>query len=370
MQISIPHLFMTEMKSERYATRAIKDIGKLSDDGVFVYNLFQEKLSYCNKSLIKILDVSRNDIADKSFLVLKEHLKDDDDFLRSRLDELVTKSKIMNIEFRLNAKGEKFVSCDAYFIKEKRVIIGFVKDVTHSKKHIDYITEFGARKDAILDMVSRNLSEPLNLTNNLLNMLDQLTVGQPQRKVGNYTRLIRENTQQCIEIINSFMREEHLASKNVFVKPTRFDVIFRIQILIARIKEFSPDQNIKLISDLKELYVSGDDVKFFQVIHNLLTNAVKFTPAKGTITIEVWEKEETYMVSVTDNGIGIPDYLQPYVFNKNTPAGRSGLKGEKSIGMGLYVVKKLVDLMKGYVSFSSEENKGTSFLMELPKDGN
>jgi two-component system, OmpR family, sensor histidine kinase VicK len=360
---------MTKMKSERYAIRAIKDIGKLSDDGMFVYNLFQEKLVYCNKALTTILGVSKSSIIDKPFLVLKDYFKDDEDFLKNRLDDLVAKSKTMNTELRLNTADEKFISCDAYLIKDERVIIGFVKDVTNSKKHIDYITEFGARKDAVLDMVSHNLSEPLNLTHNLLNMVDQLNSGLQQRKIGNYTRLIRENTQQCIEIINSFLREEHLESKRVFVKPTRFDAILKIKIIISRIKDFSPGQNIGLVSDLDELYVTGDDVKFFQVVHNLLTNAVKFTPHSGTITVEVKMQESTFSVAVTDNGIGIPDYLQPYIFDRNTPAGRTGLKGERSIGMGLYIVKKLVSLMKGKIFFKSEENKGTSFLIEMPKDG-
>jgi two-component system sensor histidine kinase VicK len=359
---------MTEMKSERYAARAIKDIGKLSDDGVFVYNLFQEKLAYCNKALTNIFEVSKSEIIDKPFLALKDHFKDDEEFLQNRLDDLVSKSKIMNIELRLNATKDKFISCDAYFIKDKRVIIGFVKDVTNSRQHVDYMSEFGAKKDAILDMVSRNLSEPLNLTNNLVNMVDQLASGLQQKKIRNYTMLIRENTQQCIEIINSFLREEHLESKNVFVKPTRFDAIAKIKIVIERLKDFSPDQDIRLISDVEELYVTGDDVKYFQVVHNLLTNAIKFTPSKGTIAVEVIVHEATFSVSITDNGIGIPDYLKSYIFNKNTPAGRTGLKGERSIGMGLYVVKKLIDLMKGNVSFKSEENKGTSFLIELPKD--
>jgi two-component system sensor histidine kinase VicK len=356
------------MKSERYATRAIKDIGKLSDDGIFVYNLFQEKLAYCNNSLTNILEVSKREIIDKSFAALRDHFKDDDEFLRNRLDDLVSKSKIMDIELRLNTRKDKFISCDVYFIKDKRVIIGFVKDVTNSKQHTEYITEFGARKDAILDMISHNLSQPLNLTNNLINMVDQLTSGTQQNKIRNYTRIIRENTQQCIEIINSFMREEHLESKKIFVKPARFDALSKIKIIIDKLRDFSPDQNITLISEVDELYVTGDDVKFFQVVHNLISNSIKFTPSKGTITVEVIVYETTFSVSVTDNGIGIPDYLQPYIFNKNTPAARTGLKGERSIGMGLYVVKKLIDLMKGYISFKSEENKGTSFLIELPKD--
>ena len=74
-----------------------------------------------------------------------------------------------------------------------------------------------------------------------------------------------------------------------------------------------------------------------------------------------------FSVSVKDNGIGVHEYLRPYLFKKNTPAGRPGLRGDKSTGMGLYIVKKLVDLMNGSISFESEQNEGSIFAVQFPK---
>lgn len=82
---------------------------------------------------------------------------------------------------------------------------------------------------------------------------------------------------------------------------------------------------------------------------------------------EVADQLSSLNISVSDNEIGIPEYLHPHLFKKNTPAGRPGLRGEKSIRMGLYIVKKLVNLMNGSISFDSEENKGSTFMVEFPK---
>jgi two-component system sensor histidine kinase VicK len=73
-------------------------------------------------------------------------------------------------------------------------------------------------------------------------------------------------------------------------------------------------------------------------------------------------------IVIKDDGVGIPEKLQPYIFEKQTRAGRPGLKGEVSNGIGLYVSKKLTKLLGGKISFESKENKGTTFKLEFPKE--
>lgn len=357
------------MKSEKYSTDLIEVIGELSGDGIFIYNLADQKFKYCNEAFSGLLEISREDIIHQSHQSVKTFLKEDDTYMLTHFEELKVTSKLHNVEVRLKSQtGDKFISCDIYLVRDQHLVIGIVKDITTLKEHANYIIEFGARKDVILDMVAHNLSGPLNLTADLLNLIDQLNKSVQYKKIDSHTRLIRENTQQCIEIINSFLKEEHLESEHVFVRKNRFDVIAKIKIVMLRLKAFNTDKRLDLVSNTRELIMSGDDVKFFQVIHNLLSNAVKFTPSGGVISVDVQDKGKSFTIVVKDNGIGIPEYLQSHIFKKNTPASREGLRGEKSIGIGLYIVKELVELMKGKISFESGENRGTSFLVELPKE--
>ena len=352
---------------EEYSLTAVKDIARISNDGVLVYHVEKATIEFCNKSLSRILDKPVNQIIEEGIIGFGNILKDDEGFLISSYNKLRSDTRISNLELRVNSDQEKYISVDAYFIAKANIIVALIKDITKAKEHFNYIVEFGARKDALLDVVCNNLSGPLNITNNLLDLIDQANKAQQYRKIDNSAILIRENTQHCIDIISSLLREEHLASPTISVERTRFDVISKINIVVERYKLFSSGKEIKIISSKKQLFVTGDDVKFFQVINNLVSNAVKFTDSNGRIIIEVKDQTSAFSIVVRDNGIGIPEYLHPHLFKKNTPAGRPGLKGEKSIGMGLYIVKKLVDLMNGSMTFESEENNGSNFMVEFPK---
>jgi two-component system sensor histidine kinase VicK len=354
------------METRKYPLRAIKDIGRLSPDGLLLYNLSEARVEYCNKSLSRILGVSKDDLMD--IATLRRTILDDDKLIEDQLRDLKANSQVSNVELRVKSKDNKYISCDAYFINKGNVIVAIVKDITKSKQHLNYTVDFGARKDVILDMVAHNMSGPLNMTNNLLDVVDRMKKTREFKSIDNPTRLIRENTQQCIEIINSFLKQEHLTSETIYVESNRFDIIEKLQSVVDKFKEFVKDKHIKVITKAKNVFITGDDVKLFQVIHNLVSNAVKFTDANGKISIEVIELNDTVQIKVQDNGIGIPEYLHPHLFKKNTPAGRTGLRGEKSIGMGLYIVKKLVELMKGDVSFETEEDHGTIFTVELPRN--
>src|SRR5687768_6075793 len=353
---------------EAYSLQTLKELGDLSEDGVIVYDLEERKIKYCNSGLYKIFDISPQALKAKGVELLRSAIKDNDEFLTDQVNEIKQKSKVSGVEMRVAAKEEKYVVCDAYYIRQSNLITAFIKDVSKSKLQFNYVVEFGARKDTILDMISHNLSGPLNLTNNLLDLVDQLSRDQHLGKIGQYSRLIRENTQNCIDIINSFLKHEHFTSEHIAVEANRFDVLAKIKIIVEHFCQFAPKKDIQIISEHKELFVTGDDVKFFQIVNNLLSNAVKFTEDNGKIIINLTEGPTSYSISIKDNGIGIPEYFHQHLFEKNTPASRTGLRGEKSIGMGLYIVRKLITLMNGTITFESVENEGSTFTVEFPKN--
>lgn len=108
-------------------------------------------------------------------------------------------------------------------------------------------------------------------------------------------------------------------------------------------------------------------MKFLQIINNLVSNAIKFTRENGQITVQLEKLEKTALITVADNGIGIPKSLHPILFNKYTKAGRKGVDGEESFGLGMWIVKSLTEAHKGRVWFESEEGKGSKFYVEIPQ---
>lgn len=116
-----------------------------------------------------------------------------------------------------------------------------------------------------------------------------------------------------------------------------------------------------------QVFAEVDEPKFMQAVNNLLSNAIKFTPDGGTITLRLKEKEEKLLVTVTDTCIGIPAKFHAGLFNKFNDARRPGLKGELSVGLGMSIIKTIVEWHEGKIWFESEENKGTTFYVEIAK---
>jgi two-component system sensor histidine kinase VicK len=110
-----------------------------------------------------------------------------------------------------------------------------------------------------------------------------------------------------------------------------------------------------------------DDNKFMQVINNLISNAIKFTPDGGEITVALEEKEESVLIKVADTGIGFLEKYHATLFEKFTQTRRTGIKGEPSVGLGMSIVKTIVEWHQGKIWFESQEDKGTTFYIELPK---
>lgn len=105
--------------------------------------------------------------------------------------------------------------------------------------------------------------------------------------------------------------------------------------------------------------------KFHRMIDNLLTNAIKFTHKAGKIIIELLNYNKKLVLKISDNGIGIPPHNEEKIFDQFTDASRKGTLEEGGTGMGLYIVKKIIEMHNGKLWFESTVNEGTTFFIEL-----
>ncbi len=135
----------------------------------------------------------------------------------------------------------------------------------------------------------------------------------------------------------------------------------------CRKSEASADRVFNLTSSAKSIYIDLDEAKFMQIMNNLVTNALKFTHPGGVIEVDILEKANGVLFSFGDNGIGIPEEFHSELFDKFTRARRKGLNGEPTLGLGLSIVKTIVEWHNGRVWVESQENTGTKFFFELPK---
>jgi two-component system, OmpR family, sensor histidine kinase VicK len=348
----------------------ISAIGEVSGDGIFIYSISEKKLAYVNDSLLRIFDISHPSFKQQPEFFVTHVVADDLDYLKEEFSKLMSQGRVENLEFKTrdHAGSQRSIAASAYVLDKVDMIVGFIRDITQSREHENYIINYGAKKNTLLDMVTHNLSGPLLISKNLIESLDDLIEQKDTKKIGAHVKVIKENTSHCIDIVNEFLEEEHLVSEQIYTKANRFDMVEKIESVLERCRKGFKEYTFVFRKESEQVFVSNDDVKFLQTINNLLSNAVKWSPSGSTIEVRLQETTHDVLLVVSDSGVGIPEKVRPYIFQRHSLASRPGLKGEKSIGMGLYIVKKLVSLMQGEIWFESKLNAGTTFFVRLPKD--
>lgn len=347
----------------------IKRVGDLTNDGVAVYDLHDQKFLYTNQQFLEIFKVKDSSVTIDKNSVLRYVLTEDVEYLKERTRELMTKGTVSSTEFRIKSPGNdtRYLRCEVMMLDNKHVVTAFIKDVSKTKKHEEFLIKYTAQKDIMLDMLTHNLSGPLQLSKDVISTISR---GYEQNNMTNVNKLIgimQENTQQCIDIVNDFLHEEHMESSFTYVRKTRFDVIDKINVMLVKLREINHEKVFNFNPSSKSFVICSDAVKFFQVIHNVLSNSIKFTKPDGVIDISIEDGKDAFAIRIKDNGIGIPKNAHPELF-KEKVKGRAGLRGEKSKGLGLYIANRLVQLMGGQITFSSPDSGGTTFCITLPKE--
>lgn len=244
---------------------------------------------------------------------------------------------------------------------------GTASDITHAKAVSLNAQKFNTKKDATLEILSHDLAAPLVLLQQLTEHL-RSEASAENAMVHHLLELMERTCSQGVGLIRDFVDNEFMESANVELKCERADLVAWLEVILQEYKQSEWHTHLQFAFTAHEqpLYVSFDINKFQQVINNLISNAIKFTPDGGRIHVTVARHGTQAVVTVADTGVGIPEAVQPVLFDKFTKARRPGLRGEKTNGLGMSIIQTIVALHNGHISFESTEGVGTTFVVEMP----
>lgn len=221
------------------------------------------------------------------------------------------------------------------------------------------------QKSDILGFVAHDLRNPLNNIETLSEMM--LMEENVQETVKDEINMVLDSARQAKTIIYDLLEIVAQSNKNTVLKMEDTDLIPLLsQICRTWQLKFGNSREIRLITEEENLYVSVHPSKFLRVIDNLIGNAIKFSPASEPILVSASKNDMEIFVTVTDFGIGIPNQLVDKLFDQFSKAGRPGLRGEKSIGLGLHICKQIIEQHSGKIDVKSDGIKGSSFIISLP----
>jgi signal transduction histidine kinase len=267
-----------------------------------------------------------------------------------------------------NKLSEKVEELDALNVdREKRA-----KARTAELAQNAQLRELNRRKDEMVAIVSHDLRSPLTGLLVVSQLLKKKKPGGQLVHRPDLLDMVEAATRGMIALVNNLLDVARLRTAQI-----------QLELEAARVSEVIADslESLKVIAQAKQVVIETevaseepllhvDRSKLSQVFNNLLGNAIKFTTVGGKVSIRIESIPGGVNVRITDTGLGIPAAELPFVFEKFRQTSTCSTAGEVGSGLGLSIVKELVELHGGRVEVDSELNRGTTFRVFLPKSGN
>lgn len=258
-----------------------------------------------------------------------------------------------------------------YFVKrEIKNRIKLKQELVTEKVNRERDVKLNNEKLRFFTNISHELRTPLTLILGPVKQLIEEKEGQSNEYQKSRYQLIHQNANRLLNLVNQVLDFRKAQTGELELKVSKTDILQYTKNTFDSFKEFAYNKNIQLNYNAEDQMISGwiDKDKFDKILYNLLSNAIKFTNKFGHVDLFVGFKnqEKKYLIlEVSDDGIGIPKKSQEKIFTRFYQATNSKENNTGS-GIGLSLVKSLIDLHKGTIKVKSIANKGSVFTVEIP----
>ncbi|MBN1805982.1 MAG: response regulator [Sedimentisphaerales bacterium] len=261
---------------------------------------------------------------------------------------------------------------------EKGEVVGSVhiaKDITERKlaeeslkKANETLKEYNQLKDEFVSTASHELRTPLSIIQGSIKIVLDEIPGEINAEQKEVLTMARENVERLGRIVNSLLDMSKIEAGKLTLNKTVVNICELIKNTVSEYQVLTQEKNIGLDCEVPEISIDIciDSDRIKQVLINLISNSLKFTPEQGWIKVTCDQRDGEVFISVQDSGVGIAEEDIPKLFDKFTQFGRKDGPGAKGTGLGLTITKKLVELHEGNIKVESEINKGTTFIISLP----
>lgn len=222
-------------------------------------------------------------------------------------------------------------------------------------------------KDEFVSMVSHELRTPLTSINGYVELLLDGDVGELSADQLDFLRVVKHNADRLLALVNDLLDISRLESGKVRLHVAPLDLAALVSTVVRSFRPQMESKRQPLEARLPDhLNVLGDPERLMQVLTNLLSNAHKYTPEGGRITLTLREQDGQAVVDVTDTGVGMTTQEQAQVFTRFFRAKNRATQEAGGTGLGLVITRQLVEMHGGTINLASEPGVGTTFTVTLP----
>jgi signal transduction histidine kinase len=242
-------------------------------------------------------------------------------------------------------------------VKELRLFATNLNKVAEELNRVETL-----RTDFIAN-VSHEIKTPLSIMKNNLNLVLYQNLTEEEEREN--LKIINSTIDQLSLMVSNILKLNKLENQVIYSDKKRINITEQLRERIILYQEYWEKKQIVIDIDMEDYEIIQEEELLSMVWDNLLSNAIKFTENGGSITLKGEETSDSISVSMSDTGIGIPEEKIPSIFEKFYQGETS--HSDEGNGLGLALVKRIIDVLNGEISVKSQLNKGTTFSIKIPK---
>lgn len=248
------------------------------------------------------------------------------------------------------------------------------KKLLESKKELEItnqkLKEYEKLRTDFFANISHELKTPINVISCAQQMMDVLVTHDERidPSISKYLSMIKQNSHRLIRLIGNLIDITKIDSFNFNINLINTDIVKVIEDITMSVSSFIENKGLSITFDtsLEEKIIACDPDQIERIILNLLSNSVKFTEKGGSIFVNVYLKDSNVCVSIKDTGIGIPNDMKELIFDRFIQVDKSTSKNTEGSGIGLSLVKSLIEMHGGSIHVNSTVDEGSEFIVILP----
>lgn len=294
------------------------------------------------------------------------------DYWEQELEQVFVSRQPRRLEFNYpHSQGDRFFSNllipELGDSGEVESVLCVGHDVTVTKNALDELQAADRRKDEFLAMLAHELRNPLAPIRNASELLSRVLPSEASLQ--NVVNILRRQSTHLTHLVDDLLDISRINHGRIELQRETLDLVQVVVQALETIEHLIEEKRHTLIFDpsTSPLWINGDRARVVQSVANVLTNAAKYTDPGGVIRVEVNRHEPWAQVAISDNGVGISPTLLPRIFDLFVQGDRSLDRSQGGLGIGLSVVKRLVEMQDGRVQvYSAGMGKGSRFEIQLP----
>ncbi len=288
-------------------------------------------------------------------------------------DTLVKPINNLKKHMEIATRGDLTVQCDINSKDEIGILAkSFNKLIKENKRLLEEATEYDRLKTEFFSNISHELKTPLNIIFSTTQLLPLYIKNDNENfeatKINNHINIMKQNCYRLLRLVNNLIDITKIDSGFVELNLQNKNIIDVIENITLSTVEYAKSKSRTIIFDtnVEEKIIAFDPEQMERIILNLISNAIKFTKPNDEIEVKIYDGVDNIIICVKDTGIGILKEKQEMIFERFRQVDHLLRRRHEGSGIGLSLIKSLIEMHDGKISVKSEYGKGTEFIIELP----